>query len=259
MRRIVIFLILIVTLVAMFQLSRKADDWHYIVPAEDSTVLYATSFDGQMTDWEQDERGDFIVESTNGVMQVTAQADNTGPYALVSPYFGDFDVRVDTQIIDGDFTGGNNNAFGVIFRRRDQRNYYIFLISGDGFYRVQRVNDSIVKELSTWNPSGAINQGANAVNSLRIIGHDDHFQFFINDTPIDLCVPDDPEAASTIVGTECRGGEWTNTLVDDSHSFGQIAVGIDADRADPLQYPPIVIQFDNFIVYGSEDLTVTSS
>jgi hypothetical protein len=258
-RRFIIFSILMLTLITMLQLSRMVDEWHYIVPAQAGQVLYATSFDGGMPDWIQDERGGFVIQAINGVMQVIAQEDNTGPYALVTPYFGDFDVRVNTQIINGDFAGGNNNAFGIIFRRQDQQNYYIFLISGDGYYRVQRVDDGQSKDLSTWNRSAAINQGIDAVNALRVVGQADQFQFFVNETPIELCIPDDLDATSTIVGTECREGQWTTTLQDDTHAFGQIAVGIDAERANPLQYSRIVINFDDFIVLGPEDRQSTTT
>ncbi|MFW5709260.1 MAG: hypothetical protein ACOCX5_03465 [Chloroflexota bacterium] len=253
MRRIIIFAILAGLLAALFRLNRLAADWHYVVPAQAGEVLYATTFDGTMGDWEQDARSLFAHEVVDGVLRITANDDATGPYSAASPYFSSFDVAVTTQTINGDFAGGNNNAFGIIFRQQDRANYYVFLVSGDGYYRVRRVVDNSYQDLSAWTRSDRINQGLGAENRLRVVGHEDRFRFFINGQLVQVCVPYNPEAISTVVGGQCRDGEWRDVLQDAQHTYGRIAMAVDADRARDTE---IVVEFDDVIIYGASEITV---
>jgi hypothetical protein len=259
LRRLIILAALIITLVAVYQLSVIAQDWHYVVPAEDGAVLYATTFDGTMPDWEQDERGDFSHQVVAGAMQIVANADDVGPYSAITPYFDAFNMQVEAEIVSGDFSGGNNNAFGVIFRLFDRSNYYLFLISGDGFYRVQRVTEGRLTELSTWNPSDAIDIGPGAKNTLRVTGLDDTFTFFINGEPVELCIPNAPDGISTInpLTGACIDGQWTTELIDDTHPYGRLGVVVDADEADRIQDETITVTFDNVIVTGLSDVSTT--
>ena len=110
-------------------------------------------------------------------------------------------------------------------------------------------NDEI---LSHWVQSPAINQGINSINHLRIVGYESNFQFFINGELLSLCIPDDPDASSTpLVTGECRGGSWEETLVDDSISFGRLAVAVVSDDSHP---DGIIVDFDNAGVYGPQPI-----
>ncbi len=261
MRRVAIFAVLVFLLFGMYRLSLMSRAWHYIVPAMDDELIYATAFEGAHADWLQDERSIFSHIIEDGVLRITANADRIGPYSLLRPHFDRFDFSVQTEIIDGDFSGGNNNAFGVIFRRTNAQNYYVLLISGDGYYRVQRVVGNRQRDISPWHPSDAIRQGVGAVNNLRVAGYADRFQFYVNDTLLALCIPDNPDDNSTINGLtgECIGGDWQTTLIDTHHATGQVGVVVDADQAGPLSTGlEIVIEFDNVIITGGRDLTVVS-
>ncbi len=250
MRRYVIFLILLLILAATFQLSRMARGWHYIVPASPGALLYATAFDEGTADWEQDE-GRVYSAITDGVMQLGVGIAGDGIYTAAAPYFGDFDLRVEAVALEGP----EANGYGVIFRQRDRANYYTFFISSDGFYRVRRVADNTGKDLSAWNQSDVIVPGLGVVNHLRVVGVGGRFQFYINDTLIALCIPDDPDAQSTPLATgECLGGTWQTTLTDDVIAFGRIGV---AAEVDVNAEPGVVVAFDNVLVYGPQPFETT--
>lgn len=258
MRRIIIFLTLALALLGMVHLNQMAGSWHYVVPAEDGELLYATSFDGAMDDWLQDERGSFSHVVDDGVLRIVANVGGVGPYSTLRPHFSRFDFSVQAQIIEGDFAGGNNNAFGVIFRRASPRDYYAFLISGDGYYRILREVNGVSREISTWHPSDAIEQEAGAVNHLRVVGVADRFAFYVNDTRLSLCIPDDPDGASTINSFtgECVAGTWQETLTDTHHPSGQLGVVVSADAAGrPPTGQPVIVEFDNAIIRGASDFT----
>lgn len=254
MRRVIIFFALLITLLTLYELNQQALRWHYVVPAEAGELLYATGFEGPLADWDVEERSTYFSRIQDGVLRVQVNNDDQRPFAAAGPYLADFDLTVDVDVVSGDFSEANLNAYGVVFRLLDERNYYLFLVSGDGYYRVQRVRGGTEIDLSTWYKSDAIKQGTDVQNRLRVEGHGDRFRFYINDTLLPLCIPDSPDAQSTIViqpGREdiCLQGTWTNTLIDDSHSFGRLAVAVFGDSA--LSDNPLIVDFDNLIVYSS--------
>lgn len=259
MRRILIFVILVLVLASTYHLSQLARSWHYIIPASDHEMLYATSFENPSTEWAQDERSGFRYIAEDGALMVSGHTDRVAPIALLDFYFDRFDFSVQTEIISGDFSGTNENAFGVVFRRTDARNYYVFLISGDGYYRIKRITNGVEKDLNVWNASDVINQGIGAINTLRISAIGDQLAFFVNDTQLDLCVPDNPDDVSTINGftNECIGGTWQETIRDGTHPYGQLGIVADVHQAG-RDYPDMVIAFDNVIITGGQELTTES-
>jgi hypothetical protein len=250
LRRFVIFVVLVVTLVAVFQLSRIADNWHYIVPVEPGKLVYAASFDGVSDDWEYYE-GRLSAQIENSVIRLGVAVDDDGLYSSASPYFDDFDIQVTSQLKDGVFDGNNNNGYGIVFRQKDRENYYLFLVSSDGSYRIKRVLDNTSKILSEWIFTDAIHKVPGAINRLRVVGYKDRFQFFINDEQMEVCVPENPDGISTFdLEGNCMG-LMQDTLVDDAISFGRVGVAVETDRG---QFDPVVVDFDNVVIFGPQPI-----
>ena len=260
MRRFLIFLILIIALAAVFRLSRIADDWHYIISAEPGELIYATSFDGDMSDWTQEEGTRLSTGVSDGTMQIAVSTAGSGIFSVIDSYVRNFDLSVHTQVVEGP----EDNGYGVVFRQRQvttygiiglfqkqtRNDYYIFLISSDGYYQVKRVYDGTEKIVSNWNQSDAINLGIGAENVLRVIAYDDRFRFFINDEQVQLCIPDDPNGESTpLRDGECSGGTWQDMLIDDLIPDGRLGVTVQIGISQPTG---VVVAFDDFVVYGAE-------
>ncbi len=246
MRRILILLSLVLILAATFQLSRLARDWHYVVPATPGALLYVTGFDDDAADWEQTQRQDKSQEIVDGRMVLTVDVTQDGVFSAAGPFFDDFDMTVDTQAL----AGPEDNGYGVIFRQLNGNTYYIFLISSDGFYRVKRLERGRSSVIHNWHGSPLINTGVGAINRLRVTGIDDRFRFFINGEPVELCIPDDPNAESTpLADGRCDQGQWVDTLVDDTIPYGHLGVTIEVDQG---QTPGVVVAFEQFVVRGPE-------
>jgi len=242
-RRFLIGGTLILILASVFQLSRLAAGWHFIVPGDSDELVYATTFSDAIADWEQDE-GQLSSQVVDGVMQLSVELQNDGLYSAVEHHFSDFDITVDTRAV----TGNEDNGYGIVFRQLDRENYYMFHISTNGFYRVTRLVDGSTRTLSTWVPSPLITTGFDVVNQVRVVANDDQFRFYINDTSVELCIPDNPDALSTVgLNGECLEGQWTETLSDDSIGFGRLGVTV---VTDGMPAGP-VIAFDNVLVYGT--------
>ena len=256
MRRIHVLIVLVVIFAALLMFSRSVAGWqHYVVAGDAGMLLYSASFDGGSTDgfngdWSQ-YPGRLSAQITDGQMQISIGAEQAGAYSVALPHFGDFDLRVNAQAVAGPI----DNSYGVVFRLQNKDNslleddnYYLFLVSSDGYYQVSRAIDGKQKELSTWIQSAAVKQGLNTVNLLRVIARGDQFHFFINDQPVSLCIPDDPTAQSTInpVSGECMGGAMKEMLTDDTIPNGQ--VGVVAKSTD-TGGAGVVAAFDNLLVY----------
>jgi hypothetical protein len=242
-RRLLLPVVLMVVLATVFQLSRASAGWRFIVPENPGALLYATAFDTPDA-WEE-AQGRLSAQVENGVMRLEVGSEAGSVFAPLRWHFTDFEMTVDTTAISGPAT----NGFGIIFRLADSANYYYLLIGSDGYYQLTRVRNGIAQELSTWIPSEAIQQGMGARNRIQVIGIDDQFQFFVNDQPLLMCIPDNPEAKSTYdeINGECMGGQMLQTVQDSAIADGRLGV-----IAVTLDEPDVVIDFDNVLVYSPE-------
>jgi hypothetical protein len=229
---------------ALYGLNRLVADWHYVVPAEPGEVLYVATFDAFLDDWDLYE-GRLSAQVEDSALIIDVGAVNSRPFSAAASHFGDFDLYVQSQAVAGPV----NNGFGVVFRLRDPRNYYLFLVSSDGYYRVVREVDGVQRELSTWIPSPVVNQGIGAVNHLRVTAAGDQFRFYVNGEPVALCIPDNPTSYSTYndLTGECLEGRMVMTLVDDSIASGRLGVIVTT-----LTEPDVRVAFDNLVVYGPD-------
>lgn len=251
MRRLMVLLVLVFLVVASYALNRLTQNWHYILPVEPGKVAYIATFDGFEEDWSQ-YQGVLTAQITDTEALLLEAGDpNSGPFSVTQQYFGDFDVRVQATPIEGP----EDNGYGLIFRLQDNGNsnlsddsYYWFLISSDGYYQVVRVLNGQSKQLSAWIPADAIQQGIGVTNWLRVVARGDHFRFFINNTPVQLCVPDNPDGESTFTAlNECVQGQMVDELVDASIASGRLGV-----IAHSFDEPGVAVEFDNLVVFGPE-------
>ena len=246
MRRLIVVLLLALLLAAAFLLNRTLANAHYVMPAAPGELLYVTTFDAFNEDWSQYE-GRLSAEVTDGVLRLSVDEPLAFPYSTASPYFGDFDFEVKSRAVDGP----EDNGFGVIFRQQDADNLYSFLISSDGYYQVSRIVNGDLREISTWIPSPHITIGVGAENTLRVIGRGDRFQFFVNDQPLLLCIPDNPDAQSTYdwINDVCVDGQMLDMWVDTSLPAGRLGVAAQTIQGGDTG---VVVEFDNVLVYGPE-------
>ncbi len=259
MRRLLGLIVLIAVFAVLLVLSRSRASWqHYVVSGDAGSLLYAATFDGSPTDgfngeWDQYD-GRLSTQIDGGQLRVSIGEAGKGAYSVAAPYFGDFDLRVAAQAVEGPI----DNGYGVVFRLQNKDNtsveddsYYLFLISSDGWYQVSRVVDGLPQVLSDWIESSAIRQDLNVVNDLRVIARGAQFSFYVNGENVPLCLStgDTPIGQAIYnAGTgECSGGEVAYALTDDSIPDGQIGV-----TAQATGDAGVVVAFDNLLVYAPE-------
>jgi hypothetical protein len=239
LRNLIVLAALGAILIVLNRLSPIVAEWHYVVPSTPGEVLYAATFDDAAADWEL-YSGRLSAQVADGALRVTVGEPDSLPFSTAAPYFSDFDLRVKTAAVAGPL----DNGYGVIFRAQDSDNYFLFLISSDGYYQVRREVNGAEKILSEWIPSELIHQGLNTANEIRVVAQGDTFQFYVNGTQVELCIPNDPDAVSTYVDS-CVDGQMLPQLVDNSIAEGQIGV-----IALTFDEPGVEVDFDNVLVFG---------
>jgi hypothetical protein len=76
--------------------------------------------------------------------------------------------------------GPNDNIYGVMVRKVDWNNYYLFVISGDGYYCMAKLQNNTWTPTSwIWKKSSAIRTG-NATNLISVVSDVNSFSFYVN-------------------------------------------------------------------------------
>lgn len=239
LRLLVIDFVLTLVLVGLLLLIRVTSPDSIAPPVpEPDELLYATTFDNFNDEWDLYE-GRRSAQVEDGMLKISIDVANNGSFAWLDRIFGDFDLTAEaTQL-----AGPDDNGFGVIFRHLDPDNYYHFLISGDGYYKVTRVKDGQAETLTAdWRESEYIKLGVGQTNVIRVVGRGDQFQFYINGALIDdLCL------GENVVAFNCAGGELSDVLVDSALRYGHVGGG-----ALSFNTPGVVVGFDNVVIVGPE-------
>ncbi|HUN08148.1 MAG TPA: hypothetical protein PLQ56_16180 [Aggregatilineales bacterium] len=248
MRRWLFLLFCLLLLAGAFALNRVSPTWHYLVPVTPGAVAYANTFESVPADWTlYSGRLSASVEAGRLILEVDEV--NQSAFSLQQLHWSDIDLTAQAQTD----AGPADNGYGLIVRLSDKGNaspndddYYLFLISSDGFYRVVRSVNGLQRELSTWIPSAVIRQGLGVTNTLRVLAQGDQFRFVVNGTPMLFCVPNNPDGLSTFTRDGiCQDGQMVDTLIDTSIPAGRVGV-----VAQAYSQSGVVASFDHVILSG---------
>ncbi|MCA9980591.1 MAG: hypothetical protein KDD89_07160 [Anaerolineales bacterium] len=132
------------------------------------------------------EDDDTVIEAeaivNDGAFDFTVHASESLFWSTASENFEDGVYEVRATAVDGPL----DNGFGMIFMfDNDRDNFYMFEVSSDGYVWVGRyeqggeVIDAFLED--GWLQSGAVNQGLNASNLLRVEVDNGQMTFYVND------------------------------------------------------------------------------
>lgn len=158
-----LFLLLTMLLLAACSLSSQKPD----ACAEAGTLL-VDKFDGtQECGWALYNRGGTVVSIEDQALRLSASQPGQIWWTNPGRQFDDVIITVDARQV----AGPNDNAFGVICRYQSAENFYLFLISGDGYYMIGKYQSGAnqIQYLTgdgEFVASEVINQGV-AINQIR--------------------------------------------------------------------------------------------
>jgi serine/threonine-protein kinase len=160
----------------------------------DTLVDGSRSIDGGIYRWEAEAFDDFVWWSIPDTDEVS-----------------DLYLAVDVRLVDG----VSNAQYGLVFRRGEDRDYYLLLVSDNGNYEFVGVFEGSWTTLVDWTETSAVRSGE--VNRLELVAQGAQFTFYIN-------------------------GEYIGEYSDDRLTQGKPALVVGLSEAGDTS----VVEFDNF-------------
>ena len=185
-------------------------------------LLHLEDFRDPGSGWDTWDEGYIAGKYVDGAYRLAVTRENYMAYSypVDGEKFKDAVIEVDARQIEGSL----NSTFGLIVRHQvDEDQYYWFQISGDGYYSVEKKWQGEWILLQAWEETGAIKQGLDTTNQIRVVCYGDRFSFYVNGTHL-------------------------TDLTDDS-----MRSGIPGVAAGAYAEPPVLVDFDNLRVYALED------
>lgn len=164
-----------------------------------SDAMFIDDFSGeQVCGWLEYNRGGAVVALEDGVLNISTS--NPGEIWWTNPGRSFEDVVIDVTTMQ--VSGPDDNAYGVICRYQDEQNFYLFLISGDGYYSIGKYASgaervTYLTEDGQFAQSDQINVG-NSSNQIQASCVGDELSLSVNGYP--LLTVTDSEFASGDIG-----------------------------------------------------------
>jgi hypothetical protein len=144
-------------------------------------VLFQDDFSDSSSGWDRVNLPEGITDYTDGVYRIFVNTDNADYWANPGLSFEDTVIEVEATKVGGP----DDNDFGLICRHQNTENFYIFLISSDGFFGILRVIDGEQELLGVDEMafSESINTG-NAMNVIRADCIGSSLTLYVNSTKL---------------------------------------------------------------------------
>ena len=132
-----------------------------------SNILFQDNFRDTSSGWDQANSADGSTDYQNGGYRINVITPNVSLWANPSKNFqSDVSIEVDAAKT----AGPDDNAFGVICRYQDTKNFYKFYITSDGYAGISKEDNGTTTVISSADgniqPVGGINTGL-ASNHIR--------------------------------------------------------------------------------------------
>jgi hypothetical protein len=102
-------------------------------------ALYHDDFSTSTNGWAQTVSENGSLGYADGTYQMLVQSSNYDLRAVTGQTYGDVQIEVDATRLAGPV----DNRFGLICRFQDMNNFYVFIISSDGYYAIGKIKNGI--------------------------------------------------------------------------------------------------------------------
>ncbi len=180
-------------------------------------IVFSDDFSTVGNGWSLGDYSDALVDGSRsidgGVYRWTAAASDDFVWWSIpdTGEVSDLYLAVDVQLVDG----VSNAQYGLVFRRGENKDYYLLLVRDDGYYDFVGVLGGDWTNLISQAKAPAIEPGR--VNRLEIVATGTQFTFYIN-------------------------GEYAGEYSDDQLTQGKPALVVGLSKAGDTS----VVEFDNF-------------
>lgn len=194
-------------------------------PAPRSAALYSDDFSDPESGWYEGSFGDREYRYEKGEYVILVKKNDLATWAVgPTERFTDFALEADVRLVEGPEIA----EMGLVFRLREEGNFYFFRVNGYGQYIVSKNANGEWQEVAGMGvglvPSPYIKTGG-ATNRLKVVCQGPQIALYVNDHHL-------------------------TTVSDDSFSEGKIGL-----IAAAIKYPgPVKVAFDNLVVSVAEDI-----
>jgi hypothetical protein len=145
----------------------------------DGSGAFSDNFDTP-GDWRVSSDPEVEIGYADGGLGIEIRVIDRVAWSLAGHNFKDGIVSVDATPVGGP----EDNAFGLVVRHVDDRDFYRFEVSSDGYYAVQAPQGAYGWEfLVNWTESPAIRKGRET-NRLKVECRDSTMVFYVNDVEL---------------------------------------------------------------------------
>lgn len=131
--------------------------------SSDANILYQDDFSSSNSGWDQYSDSEGLTDYENGAYKIGIYTDTMFYWANPYQDFGDVIVEVEAQKTGG----GDDMQYGIVCRHSDVDNWYVLVISGDGWAAIRkRYQGSDLEYIADWVEVSSVNTG-NSTNMLR--------------------------------------------------------------------------------------------
>jgi hypothetical protein len=193
-------------------------------PTPRSGVLYSDDFSDTGSGWYEGSFEDKEYRYENGEYVILVKGNDLAAWASwPKERFTDFTLEADVRLVEGPEIA----EMGLVFRLREEGNFYFFRINGYGQYVVSKDVNGEWQEVAGMEmglvPSPHIKTGG-AANRLKVVCQGPQIALYVND-------------------------HYLITVHDDTFAEGKIGL-----IAAAIKYPePVKVAFDNLVVLVAED------
>jgi hypothetical protein len=143
------------------------------------SAAFSDDFD-KPGDWRIISDPEVEITYADGGLSIEVKVLDRVAWTVAGRQFKDAVVSVDATPVGGP----DDNAYGLVVRHVDDRNFYRFEISGDGFFAVQAPKENLGWEfLVDWTESSAIHKGRET-NRLQVECRGSTMIFYANDVEL---------------------------------------------------------------------------
>jgi hypothetical protein len=144
-------------------------------------VYYQDDFSNSSSGWDRAAGGDGVTDYADGMYRIFSA---TSDYYMWATAFRDFpnDIRIEVDVTKN--AGADQDVFGVLCRYRNEKNFYILMISGDGQAGIAKRTsgaDLVMLSGKSMKSNPSIRPGQ-ATNHLRADCVGSKLSLYVNDT-----------------------------------------------------------------------------
>ena len=99
------------------------------------TILFSDDFSDPPSGWGAWEQEEALVDYFSGGLRILVNEPHFDFWSVAGKDFQDVQIEVDAV----KFAGPDDNDFGILCRYQDKENFYMLVISSDGYYGIAKL------------------------------------------------------------------------------------------------------------------------